>query len=271
MILDSTLSSEPLRTLCSFIPTPTDVPAMRRQIDDVTRFSSSSSSSNDSKSNGENNLNLPRPLPVAAATSTKLVIARVVRIFGGVIIGAAAEEISRSFGHSDESDGDADSDDREPIAEFFSDDPSPSSSVQRAGEASSKGIPTRDTIAGPSRGRHENGSGSFKHPGGGTKRKLNCVETSTESRLETVITGDATPRAPGGRAAVQAKAEGQGCTSFVSECKLPTERGQFRLRAYRYSGKDKSHEPVVMVTGDLTGRERVPVRVHDQCQTSEVS
>ncbi|CAM9601670.1 unnamed protein product, partial [Hapterophycus canaliculatus] len=81
---------------------------------------------------------------------------------------------------------------------------------------------------------------------------------------------DATPQAPEGRDATRAKAAGQGCTSFVSECSLPTDKGNFRLRAYRYRDSKKSHEPVVMVAGDVRGREKLPVRVHDQCQTSEV-
>ncbi|CAN0396975.1 unnamed protein product, partial [Laminaria digitata] len=89
-------------------------------------------------------------------------------------------------------------------------------------------------------------------------------------RPDLIVSGDATPRAPGARAAAHAKAVGQGCTSFVSECSLPTDKGRFRLRAYRYHGSDKSHEPVVMVAGKVRGRESVPVRVHDQCQTSEV-
>jgi GTP cyclohydrolase II len=57
-------------------------------------------------------------------------------------------------------------------------------------------------------------------------------------------------------------------TSYVSCCDLPTDKGFFRLRAYRHEGR-KSHEPVVMCAGDCSG-EGVHVRVHDQCQTSEV-
>ncbi|CAM9760213.1 unnamed protein product [Ectocarpus fasciculatus] len=95
---------------------------------------------------------------------------------------------------------------------------------------------------------------------GGLKRK----------RAGAAAPSDATPRAPEGRAATQAKAAGQGGTTFVSECSLPTERGNFRLRAYRYADGVKAHEPVVMVAGNVRGRENVPVRVHDQCQTSEV-
>ena len=55
---------------------------------------------------------------------------------------------------------------------------------------------------------------------------------------------------------------------FVSETLLPTERGSFRVRAYRdpVSGT----EPVAIVSGDVSGLHDVPVRVHDECFTSEV-
>lgn len=55
---------------------------------------------------------------------------------------------------------------------------------------------------------------------------------------------------------------------FVAETQLPTSRGGFRVRAYRdgISGT----EPVAILHGDVSGREDVPVRVHDECFTSEV-
>eukprot|EP00611_Tribonema_gayanum_P019364 TRINITY_DN333_c0_g1_i1.p1 TRINITY_DN333_c0_g1~~TRINITY_DN333_c0_g1_i1.p1 ORF type:complete len:266 (+),score=76.74 TRINITY_DN333_c0_g1_i1:71-868(+) len=70
----------------------------------------------------------------------------------------------------------------------------------------------------------------------------------------------------GGSGRITRKRKAQ--TSFVSECALPTSKGLFRLRAYRHQGR-KRHEPVVMVAGEAKG-EGVHVRVHDQCQTSEV-
>lgn len=103
-------------------------------------------------------------------------------------------------------------------------------------------------------------------PVGGAKSGLKRKRAGGQSPTEF----DATPQAPEGRDASRAKAAGQDCTSFVSECSLPTDKGEFRLRAYRYRDSKKAHEPVVMVAGDLRGREKVPVRVHDQCQTSEV-
>lgn len=57
-------------------------------------------------------------------------------------------------------------------------------------------------------------------------------------------------------------------TEFVAETKLPTTRGGFRVRAYR--DRISGTEPVAIVYGDVEGREDVPVRVHDECFTSEV-
>ena len=69
--------------------------------------------------------------------------------------------------------------------------------------------------------------------------------------------------------------------SFVAETNLPTDVGQFRLRAYRTpqaSNEFTGNEPCVIYAtdkppfGDSNGgfRENVPVRIHDQCLTSEV-
>jgi GTP cyclohydrolase II len=74
----------------------------------------------------------------------------------------------------------------------------------------------------------------------------------------------------------------EGCTTFIAECKMPTDRGMYRLRSYRYKGAKMvwrngervlewtEMEPVVMVAGDLRGKKGAVVRVHDQCFTSEV-
>eukprot|EP00960_Hanusia_phi_P069208 767028-Hanusia_phi.AAC.4 len=87
--------------------------------------------------------------------------------------------------------------------------------------------------------------------------------------------------------ATQGKSFGDQCypegkTEFIAECQMPTDRGMFRLRSYRYRGAKvvtrngervlewTEMEPVVMVSGDLRGKEGVVVRVHDQCFTSEV-
>ena len=59
-------------------------------------------------------------------------------------------------------------------------------------------------------------------------------------------------------------------TTFVAECNLPSKFGQFRLRSYSYSSPTRSLDPIVLISGDVRGKENVLVRVHDQCFTSEV-
>lgn len=68
--------------------------------------------------------------------------------------------------------------------------------------------------------------------------------------------------------------------SFIAETKLPTDFGDFRLRAYRTRPSENVHqgnEPMVIYSADKPpfGKggelvEGLPVRVHDQCMTSEV-
>ena len=55
---------------------------------------------------------------------------------------------------------------------------------------------------------------------------------------------------------------------FVSETLLPTTSGEFRVRAYR--DLSDGSEPVAIFAGDVSGKADVPVRVHDECFTSEV-
>jgi len=68
---------------------------------------------------------------------------------------------------------------------------------------------------------------------------------------------------------------------YVAETNLPTDVGQYRLRAYRVPSKFKNQyvgtEPCVIYSADKPpfgkdGKmaENVPVRIHDQCFTSEV-
>jgi GTP cyclohydrolase II len=64
---------------------------------------------------------------------------------------------------------------------------------------------------------------------------------------------------------------------YVAETKLPTDIGQFQLRAYRVPGAPMGQEPCVIYSrdkppfGNSTAFARsVPVRIHDQCLTSEV-
>jgi GTP cyclohydrolase II len=55
---------------------------------------------------------------------------------------------------------------------------------------------------------------------------------------------------------------------FVAETLLPTHTGFYRVRAYR--DHRSGTEPIAIVCGDVEGGEAVPVRVHDECLTSEV-
>ena len=64
---------------------------------------------------------------------------------------------------------------------------------------------------------------------------------------------------------------------YVAETNLPTDIGSFKLRAYRIPGGVVGQEPCVMYyrdkppfrqDGELA--QNVPVRIHDQCLTSEV-
>lgn len=55
---------------------------------------------------------------------------------------------------------------------------------------------------------------------------------------------------------------------LYAEAPLPTKHGLFRTLVFREKGTDKEH--VVVVKGDLTGAEGVPVRVHSECLTSEI-
>jgi hypothetical protein len=70
--------------------------------------------------------------------------------------------------------------------------------------------------------------------------------------------------------------------TFVAETNLPTDVGQFRLRAYRTAKSSNvftGNEPCVIYSADKPPfgdgsngefSEKVPVRIHDQCLTSEV-
>lgn len=49
---------------------------------------------------------------------------------------------------------------------------------------------------------------------------------------------------------------------------VPTEHGTFLMHVFRWVGDDEEH--VAMVVGDVAGKERVAVRVHSECLTSEV-
>jgi GTP cyclohydrolase II len=52
----------------------------------------------------------------------------------------------------------------------------------------------------------------------------------------------------------------------VARAKLPTKLGVFQLRVYRAAD---GTEPVAVIAGEVHGKERLPVRVHSACFTSE--
>ena len=59
-------------------------------------------------------------------------------------------------------------------------------------------------------------------------------------------------------------------TKFIAECLMPTTYGDYKLRSYTHNSKKRSVDPIVLIAGDVRGKENVLVRVHDQCFTSEV-
>ena len=59
-------------------------------------------------------------------------------------------------------------------------------------------------------------------------------------------------------------------TKFVAECELPSIYGDFNMRSYIYKSSTLELEPIVIINGDISNKENVLVRVHDQCFTSEV-
>jgi GTP cyclohydrolase II len=70
---------------------------------------------------------------------------------------------------------------------------------------------------------------------------------------------------------------------YIADTKLPTDMGNFRMRAYKVRGHDDAYsntnamEPIIIYAADKPpfGKdgqllEEVPIRIHDQCLTSEV-
>lgn len=66
---------------------------------------------------------------------------------------------------------------------------------------------------------------------------------------------------------VSAKKPGKFLVRYA-EADLPTQRGTFRTIVFR--DKRTGNEHLALVTGDVEGRESVPVRVHSECLTGEV-
>jgi GTP cyclohydrolase II len=58
------------------------------------------------------------------------------------------------------------------------------------------------------------------------------------------------------------------CVQMVARAKFPTRFGTFILYGFWDSRENKEHSAIVQ--GDVTGRERVPLRVHSECHTGDV-
>lgn len=119
-------------------------------------------------------------------------------------------------------------------------------------------------------------SGLFKVKTTTTSSRRNGFTTST---TPTTIDNDNNDNDDDNNEAAKLARELQQVAEFVAETKLPTDVGQFQLRAYRVPGASKGQEPCVIYArdkppmGGLTGgggAVHVPVRIHDQCLTSEV-
>lgn len=102
------------------------------------------------------------------------------------------------------------------------------------------------------------------------RRNGNVVRTKlyAPSPLAATKNGEA----PASAAALRSKK-----AEYVAETKLPTDVGAFQLRGYRVPGAPLGQEPCVIYCRDKPpfGRDGapargVPVRIHDQCLTSEV-
>ena len=55
---------------------------------------------------------------------------------------------------------------------------------------------------------------------------------------------------------------------FISETLLPTHHGEFTVKAYRDDSNNV--ESIALIVGDVSNKENVKTRIHDQCITSEV-
>jgi hypothetical protein len=126
----------------------------------------------------------------------------------------------------------------------------------------------------PTQAKGSTASSSSPEDDGSSSNKLNGSSSSKSSKLprsmpslnKNVLAAD--PVVP---------------AEYVAETKLPTDIGQFQLRAYRVAGLPVGTEPCVIYARDKPPfgvgigadgsdnlNQHVPVRIHDQCLTSEV-
>jgi 3,4-dihydroxy-2-butanone 4-phosphate synthase/GTP cyclohydrolase II len=124
-----------------------------------------------------------------------------------------------------------------------------SASMSTKGIGFESPIDDQDSLIGKSKQNIEKKSGLFHIP---TVPSHEITSHSTESNVLEEDTADSHT------------------TSYVAECAMPTSNGFFRMRSYTYTSPRVYLEPIVIVSGDVRGKENVVVRVHDQCFTSEV-
>ena len=138
-------------------------------------------------------------------------------------------------------------------------------------------------------GKRSHRSTMLSLPSEDKQRRINPPSTPSEGKA-----ASATPSS----VSIKTTPQGQIATKFVSETKLPTDFGMFRVRAYRCSGQTVGHaaamEPVALIcdtAGPLSSTpsprsaassssaslsptlptsDPVAVRVHDACATSEI-
>jgi GTP cyclohydrolase II len=57
--------------------------------------------------------------------------------------------------------------------------------------------------------------------------------------------------------------------TVAAESPLPTRHGQFIVKVFRWEDEPEK-EHVAIISGDVAGRDDVPIRMHSECLTSEV-
>ncbi len=98
-------------------------------------------------------------------------------------------------------------------------------------------------------------------------KKLSCVMAAPPSASSSVNGGE-DDRSH--RNAVQRPQLSIKRAEYVAETKLPTDIGQFQLRSYNMADRDGQEPCVIYCRDKPPSSHSVPVRIHDQCLTSEV-
>lgn len=138
------------------------------------------------------------------------------------------------------------------------------------------------------RSRNDEEGGEHYHPKNGASNGSSARRNGVSSSMRVPSKTFYTPSASATTATAQKKKKnGEPSSSpaffrskqveYVAETKLPTDVGAFQLRGYRIPGAPLGQEPCVIYCRDKPpfGQDGapaagVPVRIHDQCLTSEV-